>query len=60
MGGAPNQRRALRVSKLIRWKSDVLTLVLKTEYVNRFAEVPARPPEEKEDKTLRILMMESR
>jgi len=48
------------VSKLIRWKSDVLTLVLKTEYVNRFAEVPARPPEEKEDKTLRILMMESR
>ena len=46
--------------KLIRVKSDVLTLVLKTEYVNRVAGTPAEPPQEKEDKALRILMMEPR
>jgi len=48
------------VCKLIRVKSDVLTLVLKTEYVNRVAGAPAEPPKEKEDKALRILMMEPR
>jgi len=58
--GGPIYNPGLRVCKLIRVKSDVLTLVLKTEYVNRVAGAPAEPPKEKEDKALRILMMEPR
>jgi len=46
--------------KLIRTKSGVLTLALETQYVTEVFERETARPDEKDDKRLRVVLMDAR